>query len=233
MKKQEPPEQFLFEWGWWASDLGKYRPSRFAYSHYPYESLPPVDETQLTGKLEWLGPLEEEGQNEWTARLGKLIAQAQQLGLKLPKAFLRLMASPELQGRIPSCTGCYFDLSEQIRPCPGSKDGFIIRFLNDSQDVVLWHLYLTPQGKECVLAAVYRLEEQEDPDYIENFTEEKLKAYGAETIVCAPSFEVFLYRFWLENTIWFSLHLGKPPLTEMQRRYLAHYEQGHEQNVSG
>jgi hypothetical protein len=35
--------------------------------------------------------------------------------------------------------------------------------------------------------------------------------------------EAFLYRFWLENTIWFNLDLRKP-LTEEQQRYLSHYK---------
>lgn len=243
MTHYEPPKQFPFKWGWLSFDLGKYRASRFAYSEYPYESLPPIDEKQLTGTLAWLGASEELGEreerkNESQARLGTLIAQAQQLGLTLPDAFLRLMASTTLQARIPSCTGCYFDLSQQIRTCPESEHGSIIRFLNDSQEVALWHLYLTPVGEERVLVASSRLDELDDPAYIEEvhdgLTDEKRQAIVASIMVCAPSFEAFVYRFWLENTIWASLHRGKPPLTETQRRYLAHYEPDHKpNNVSG
>ncbi|HLJ81338.1 MAG TPA: hypothetical protein VKT52_07635, partial [Ktedonobacterales bacterium] len=57
-----------------------------------------------------------------------------------------------------------------------------------------------------------------------------------EIRVCAPSFATFIYRFWLENTVAFKLpsYGGSPlddtPLTDVERRYLEHYEQ---QNTSG
>jgi hypothetical protein len=40
---------------------------------------------------------------------------------------------------------------------------------------------------------------------------------------CAPSFEAFLYRYWLENTIWFALNEQHAPLTPPQQQYLHHY----------
>jgi hypothetical protein len=44
------------------------------------------------------------------------------------------------------------------------------------------------------------------------------------TAFCAPGFEAFLYRYWMENTLWFALEGGM--LTEAQRRYAAHYASG-------
>jgi hypothetical protein len=35
----------------------------------------------------------------------------------------------------------------------------------------------------------------------------------------------FIYRFWLENTIWFNL-ANQKSLTAEQQRYLEHYRQG-------
>lgn len=225
-----------FTTGWWSFDLGEYRPCDGTYCFSPYESLPPIDETHLTGSLDWLGPLEDEAaemmevhhaSDEALGRLKsdvvKIAAEAQQLGLTLPAAFLRLMGSRELQDRIPSCTACYFALADKILPCPGSEDSYIIRFLNDQQDVLMWYLYLTPQGEACVLVSPILLDEFAGAEHASNLTEEWRKAILANTRVCAPSFEAFLYRFWLENTIWFSLN-GEGALTEAQRRYLAHYQ---------
>jgi hypothetical protein len=45
------------------------------------------------------------------------------------------------------------------------------------------------------------------------------------TMVVAESFNEFIYRFWIENEIWFALNDGKP-LTDEQRRYAEHYRSG-------
>lgn len=173
-------------------------------------------------------------QDRLTARLSALTASAQELGLTLPKAFLRLMASPALRDSIPSCTACYFDLSKKIVPCPASEEGYIIRFLNDQQDVLSWYLYLTTQGEHCVLVSPFELdkaanEEAEESDEGEaeedrEQAEKRRRSIIANTLVCAPSFEAFIYRFWLENVLWFNLNEAEGSLSEAQQRYLAHYK---------
>jgi hypothetical protein len=40
----------------------------------------------------------------------------------------------------------------------------------------------------------------------------------SETLWCAGTFTEFLYRFWVENTIWYSLNDGIP-LTSIQEEY--------------
>jgi hypothetical protein len=42
---------------------------------------------------------------------------------------------------------------------------------------------------------------------------------------CARSFSEFLYRFWIENEIWYSIthDEGRRPLTDLQRAYVNHY----------
>lgn len=130
------------------------------------------------------------------------------------------MSSPLLRTRIPSCTDCHFALT-QLAFCPGDKEkGYVLRFLHDQQDCVIWHLYLSSEGEECVLASHTYLDlVYTDPDEFDNITEQEAVA---QTWICAPSFEAFLYRFWMENVLWFNLHKQKP-LTEEQRKYLAFY----------
>ena len=157
--------------------------------------------------------------------VAKIATQAQELGLQLPEAFLRLMNARELQQNIPSCTACYFAMSDAILPCPGVEGGYIMRFLNDQQDVLLWYLYLTPQGDECVLVSPIGLDEFAGPENAANLTDKWRAAILKHTRVCGPSFEAFLYRFWLENTLWEAANEGAgAPLTEAQERYLAHYK---------
>jgi hypothetical protein len=222
-----------FKMGWWSFDLGQYRPCDGTYCFYPYESIPPI--LALDGTLAWLGPLDPQTDQqmgihrnapEARGQLAQIEAEATKLDLTLPEAFVRLMGSPELQDRIPSCTACTFGFGAHIIPCVGVEKGqaYLIRFLNDQQDVLIWYLFLTPRGDQRVVVTPFEFgeAENEDPDDV---PEKKRTSIIAQTVVCAPSFEAFVYRFWLENNIWFKLNAGdgEGKLTDEERRYLAHY----------
>jgi hypothetical protein len=219
-----------FRPGWYAFDLGRYRPCDSTYCLYPYESVPPVPAPDES--LAWLGPLDERTDQqmqvhrnapEERGKLDQIVAAAHRLGLSLPPSFLRLMGSPELQDRIPSCTACYFSLSNDIIPCPGSEQGYIVRFLNDQQEVLLWYLYLTPAGEQRVLVTPFLLEEVAQDGPMNDATRQ---AVIDNTFECAPTSAEFIYRFWLENVIWFKLNEGASaaPLTAEEQAYVAHYE---------
>jgi hypothetical protein len=75
-----------------------------------------------------------------------------------------------------------------------------------------------PHGDEYVLASGTYLDlVATNSDEVCHITEEEALR---QTYICAPSFEAFLYRFWMENMIWFNL-VEREPLTEEQRQYLA------------
>ena len=42
-------------------------------------------------------------------------------------------------------------------------------------------------------------------------------------MLCADSFSEFLYRFWIENEIWYDLSDPPSELTTEQQRYVEHY----------
>lgn len=243
MQRQTP--SIPFPWAWWAFDLGDARPCASTYERFPYEDLPLIP--TLDGTLSWLGQPGWQGLREGDSeqkvaherlsaqareKVQTLTAQAECLGLMLPAAFTRLMSAPELYTRIPEYAGCWFYLHEaQLDPCPGSEDGFVVRFLTDQQDCILWYLYLTRQGTEAVLAvgdpspnapSAY-LERLARPDEDGPLNNEQRQAVIANIYACAPSFEAFVYRWWFEATIYMKLHrYDSTPLTEDERRYLAH-----------
>jgi hypothetical protein len=176
--------------------------------------------------------LRERASAEAQVAIRDLATQAERLGLTLPPAFIRLMAAPDLLDRIPEYAGCRFSLYvAQLEPCPGSEDGFVARFMNDQQDCVLWYLYLTRHGEEAMLAVRDPYPDAPSP-YLERLvrldedgplTDEQRRAVLANTFVCAPSFEAFIYQWWLEATIYMKLNeYDSAPLTEEERRYLAH-----------
>lgn len=230
-----------FEWGWVGFDLGDARPCDATYCLYPYGELPPLP--QLDGTLSWLGqpgwlesPLvAPERRERWSAEaqatVRDLAMQAEQLGLTLPSAYVRLMAAPELYTRIPEYAGCWFNHGEaRLDPCPGAEDAYVVRFLNDQQDCTLWYLYLTKRGDEAVLAVrnpypdapSNYLERLARPDEDGPLTDQQRHAVLADTYVCAPSFEAFAYRWWLEATIYMKVHeYSSESLTAVESRYLA------------
>jgi hypothetical protein len=252
-----------FATGWLSFGLDRCRPGELPdtfYQRYAYErlpSLPPLD-----GSLHWLTPMQDPDWMEVVWSIGdengpQLATAAREQGLILPDSFVRFMITDKaLQERVPrSSTDLYWQLSDEIVPCPGSEEGRILHFLTTETDYMSWFLYLTPGGEECVLASPYKLhyyEPQKAPEqaYQEiisaaeyNEANEEAMAFASTaqemtpeqirralitaTRVCAPSFEAFLYRLWRENTLTEKLgdSSGEYPLTEDEQRYLAHYQE--------
>jgi hypothetical protein len=225
-------DQTPFRPGWKSFNLRGYRRCTSTYCLFDYASLPALDQALFRGILQWLTPLEASlrdiMQDYWPtsadrqqvlATFHHLASRAEKMDLKLPEAFTRLMGTLDLQERMPSCTACYFDLPEHIVQSPFGDGGYFIRFLNDQQWVLLWHLYLAPDGDHCVVVSSAAFD---DVDY-----GQRLTASGEQwtpdvlrerTFFCAPTFEAFLYRFWIENHIWFALN-ERYALTEEQQHY--------------
>lgn len=101
--------------------------------------------------------------------------------------------------------------------------GTLLHFLSDSQWVCHWLLYTGPDGEAVVTSydpLGFELGEDEE-------TVREASSATLDAAVCAESFSEFLYRFWIENEIWFALArpglLRRPRLTDEQRRYVEHY----------
>lgn len=226
--------QIPFASGWWSFDLGNYRPCDSTYRLYPSADLPPLP-WPLDATLSWLPPLAEPldqqmavYRNEPAARgkVDTIAADAARLGLTLPSPFARFMSSPDLQDRIPSCTACTFTLGDHLVACPGSDGAYVVSFLRDQQDCVIWYLCLTQAGDHSVLAFSGDLESFVDAEPAGDGKGVDMAEVGRHIVVSAPTFPEFLYRFWLENTIWFKLNGDdQTPLTAEERRYLEHYRQ--------
>jgi len=196
------------------------------YCTVPYEDLPRL--SRATDDLAWLDHTSPElcriitatstlnSSDNQLANLEAIAAKAKSLALDLPQPFLRFLQAPELQDKIPTCTACFLALSDDLVPIPDAEGQFLLRFLNDSQSCVMWYLCLGRQGNAGVVASDYFFE----PDIFDVMEYEGLKREDIfrEAFLCADTFAEFLYRFWVENTIWYSLHEGLP-LTTLQEEY--------------
>lgn len=198
-----------FPKGWWGCDLGSYRACDGTYQLYPYDSLPAPEESLFHGEFQWLvGTSDEHAAPADPAPLAALAAA----GLNLPKSFVDFMSSPARQSQVPSCTACEWDLSGPI-PSPLGDGAHLVRFLRDQQDVLFWYLYLTGDSAEVVCSPIAfdQVDLSDRPDEV-----------LANTWWCAPDFEHFVYRFWIENVLWFTLQ-DAGQRDAAQEAYLAHY----------
>jgi hypothetical protein len=72
---------------------------------------------------------------------------------------------------------------------------------------VLWYLYLPREGGEAVLAS-YPVE---GADFLEDLAMDNAQAVAEAfdaTRLVARTFSEFLYRYWIENSIWFKKSRG-------------------------
>ena len=213
---------------WCATDLGKYRACRHTYERYAYESLPPLDPTNLfTGAFQWLGSVGDPVA-EQVAKLNGLAAELTGRGLTLPRDFVTFQTSGNLHPCLDeaSVTGCWSDIS-QPQPSPVEPGAVLVRFLRDQQDCVIWYLYLRLSGEAFVVHSHLDYEFEYEARRAGEETETDLDdadEQRAAILWCAPSFEEFAYRFWIENRLWHAINGGDlsgvaPRLLD----YLRHY----------
>jgi hypothetical protein len=201
-----------FPSGWLSFDLGRYRPCSGTYQLYPYRSLPRLDESLFRGEFQWLG----EGTAPEKRKPPAVVAEAEKQGLALPAAFVRFMSDAGLQAAVPSCTACFWNPSKAPVPCRVVPGAFTIRFLRDQQDCLFWYLHLLPDGDVHVICSPIPF----DHPQLEVSRSQVIK----NTWYVAPSFEPFVYRFWIENELWEEVGKKEPKLTPAQQAYVEHYE---------
>ncbi|MFD9410139.1 hypothetical protein ACFWBN_24440 [Streptomyces sp. NPDC059989] len=218
-----------FDAVWCATDLGNHRPCRYTYEMYPYATLPPLDEKRFTGAFQWLG---DAGGcvAEQTAKLRLLEEKLAIEGLALPEDFVTFYSSSSLRESLDavSVTGCWSSLSGPL-PSPVEPGAFLVRFFRDQQDCVLWYLYLRPSGEVFVVNShldyEYEYEARDSEDCQPESNLDDLAAQKAGILWCAPSFEGFAYRFWLENCLWHAVNGGgEASLDAEMEKYLGHYQ---------
>jgi hypothetical protein len=172
----------------------------------------------MNGTFDWLknAPVQEQsiaGSSKATeAALAQLVTSHP---TGLPKEFIDFFRTLSLWRRIRSCTHCYLRLDAASVPIRGGL-GRLVRFLSDSQDCKHWSLYISPCGTSHSVVATYRYSGSE-------FANERGgMPYPKDITICAASFEEFLYRFWMENELWYAVHnMGPMPVGGTE--YLAHY----------
>lgn len=189
-----------------------------SYGFVPFDDLPPLAGSFDDADFGWLPerppddyPLDFLHEHEVGARL-RHVEQSAAAGLQMPAAFMRFLSSADIYRRVPTCTACYLDIPKRTIELAGHPDVKLLRFMNDQQGVLHWYLRLKNGSPPCVVVAVPEWHDLRGGDALEDVMTPTL------VTICAHSFTEFVYRFWLENTIWFSLYEGRE-LTDDQEAY--------------
>lgn len=137
---------------------------------------------------------------------------------RYPLSLRTFADQPELQTRIRSATGCYLALGDfAARTDAGGR---LVHFLSDQQWVFHWLLYVDDSGPEAVLGSPEPIGFDLAPMEMPGLPDPLPMDGRIELVVCADSFAEFLYRYWVENEIWYA---GKEQLRlpEVLARYAA------------
>jgi hypothetical protein len=147
--------------------------------------------------------------------LAELVENLAGLGFTLPLAFTDFLGNQELMAAVSTCTGCMWDIPTKPADSPLADGAYLVRFMRDSQDLLFWYLHLDAENSPFVVVSSIDFETAGEID-----AEQALQQFWA----CAPEFEEFIYRFWMENAIWFTAN-AEEELTAAQLAYARHYEQ--------
>ena len=123
---------------------------------------------KLDGSFSWLRTLPGHKKHIGVMRrrslktqLKKIEAAALQHDITLPPEFVAFMRDVELQARIRSIFDCYLGMGRNLLPV---RDGYLLRFLNDSQGCAFWYLFLRPSSESHAVVICYDFLDADDPD---------------------------------------------------------------------
>lgn len=187
---------------WRAIGLGV-RDTERTYGKFPFPGQPPLPVSRFDGRFRWLRAapvvteVAEDDPRDWEERLHVVSAE----GYEVPESLAWLLPDADLHQRLPSCTDCYFlpqDRGELHRQDGG--DAFLT-FYSDSQACLTWGVRLGPRGDTYAPVLVgapedLPMDEAQDPD--------EPYSYFPELELCAQSVEEFIFRWWIENSIWYA-----------------------------
>ena len=180
---------------WWSFGLGAYRPELGTYTRYAYSSLPPLPAGHRHDDFSYLPLPQDEPEPQLVQDVLDWLAFIQQSaaskGLTLPSDVVRFFERPQHMDGIASCTGCVFDLDEDLWPDPSGSGAWMMRVYADSQDCLSWYLWLHPSGASAALVGDAPRGPGPAPAL------DAIPLYLA-----APTFSELIWRLWIENELW-------------------------------
>ena len=216
-----------FEFAWWGTGIGPAREAGGTYERFQYHDQPPLPVDTLDGTFAWLRQSEPESSYPYGPMWKTFCAEKREQGYFVPGQFERFLSDKDLPARIKSCTDNYFQPppnpnADHPTPSAEWEEGLLVSFYADSQYCVLWGILLPRQpGRYAPILAG-------PPDAlfpgIWNDAEAGQAYDPGKPVLAASQLEQFLFRWWIENEIWFATLWddGRRRLTPMEQTYIDH-----------
>jgi hypothetical protein len=133
----------------------------------------------------------------------------------LPDDFEHFLDGDGLRDRLRSATACYFDLGDAVVPVDGGR---LLHLISDSQWVFHWLLYLGDDGSSAVVGTGFPAGFELDSDEVAFLQEQDLGYFQV-----ADSFAEFIWRWWMDNEIFFRVSVDKAGVSAEERAYVGQY----------
>jgi uncharacterized protein (TIGR02996 family) len=227
-----------FEFAWWGTGIEPARETGATYERFRYHDQPPLPVEMLDGTFAWLRGSKPQRPYSQGPMWKDFCAEKREQGYFVPGEFERFLSDKDLPARIKSCTDNYFErppdpTAGHSAPSAEWEDGLFVTFYADSQYCVLWGILLPREpGRYAPILAG-------PPDTlfpgIWNDTEEDEPHDRGKPVLAASQIEQFLFRWWIENEIWFATvwREGKRQLTPLEQAYIDHLNRSYSHRRSG
>ncbi|ROR35457.1 hypothetical protein EDD39_7115 [Kitasatospora cineracea] len=187
------------------------------FPEQPLDALPPLDEASFTGDYAWFGETGEslEHRTPVTDRIAAALAAD---GLALPADFTALITRSGLHRCLDRASGYRTDPHGPL-PSPLHPDDRLVLLLREPQDCHLLYLYLHRDGSSAVVHSNRDLTADRGERYGPDG--ESVPPPPVELFWCAPSTEVFAYRFLARATLLHAIE-DRGRATDLDPEHLAY-----------
>lgn len=135
----------------------------------------------------------------------------------LPEDLARFLQDGGLRDRLRSATNSYFDLGDAAVAVDGGR---LVHLISDSQWVFHWLLYLGEDGSSAIVGTSFPAGFDLDAD---DYEEATWLHEDRRYVLVADSFAEFIWRWWMDNEVFYRAVVGKASLTTEQKAYVAQY----------
>jgi hypothetical protein len=183
-----------------------------------------LDEESFVGDFAWFGdtgdPLDYR-----TAVTDPIAADLARDGFSLPADFVALITRANLHRCLDrEGGGSWTDVAGPL-PSPVDPADRMVLFLRDRQSCIMWYLYLHRSGRSVIVCSGRDFTDGPELRY---GPDGEIVPPGREIFWCAPSVEIFAYRFLTEARLSSAIHDRRRAgeLDPELLAYLAHYVPG-------
>lgn len=213
------------EFAWWGTGIGPAREADGTYERFRYHDQPPLPVETFDGTFQWLQGSRPRFSYKQGPKWKTFCAEKRSEGYFVPREFERFLSDDDLKARIQSCTDNYFERppapnKADSAPSALREDGLLVTFYADSQYCVLWAILLPKEpGRYAPIfagppgALFPHAGGPDDSSYD-----------PGQPVLAASQFEQFVYRWWIENEIWYATiwNESRRALTATEQAYLDH-----------